>query len=158
VRVHAKIVARDDERGPNRAGRADEVQEGKQRLQKQPEIEGLEYRRPKIADKPPFPKLAINDTDFDLGTIHVNKVTGHKFKIWNIGQAPLVLHRGPPHCKASPLNIPQRQEVPPGGSIVIELPCTPREAVPPFAKTVEFWTNDPVRPELDLKIRAKVVP
>jgi hypothetical protein len=70
--------------------------------QKQEELERPEYERPKVADKPPFPKLAIDAPIFDMGAMLVDQTTGHKFKIRNVGRAPLIVSRGPAPCKTTP--------------------------------------------------------
>ena len=71
---------------------ADDLKERQQRA----ETRRFEDWRPKIADKPPFPKAAIDATVFDFGTMHVCETGRHKFTIRNIGQAPLIIRRGPP--------------------------------------------------------------
>jgi Protein of unknown function (DUF1573) len=125
--------------------------------QKQEDLERPESERPKVADKPPFPKLAIDAPIFDMGAMLVDQTTGHKFKIRNVGRAPLIVSRGPAPCKTTPQTFPRRQKVAPGGSIDIQITCTPRESTPCFAKTVRLWTSDPARPDLDLKIYGAVI-
>ena len=125
--------------------------------QKREENEELEWQRPKIAEKPPFPRAGIDAVEFDMGTMLVDRTTGHTFKIKNVGQAPLILVWYPTRCKAPTPAFPRRQKIAPGQSIDIELTSTPREAMRYFGKTISFWTNDPARPELDLKIFGTVV-
>jgi hypothetical protein len=132
---------------------ADELKE----RQKRAELERHDYGRPKIAEKPPFPKAAVDAVEFDMGTMLVDRTTGHKFKLKNVGQAPLILCRGPAPCKTPPPTFPRRQEIAPGGSIDLEITCTPRESTTCFAKSIALWTNDPARPELDLKIYGTVI-
>jgi hypothetical protein len=71
---------------------ADDLKERQQRQ----EAHRYDDWRPKIADKPPFPKAAIDATVFDFGTMHVCETGRHKFTIRNTGQAPLIIRRGPP--------------------------------------------------------------
>jgi hypothetical protein len=71
---------------------ADDLKERQKRQETRP----YEDPRPMIADKPPFPKAAIDATVFDFGTMSVDETGRHKFKIRNIGQAPLIIRRGPP--------------------------------------------------------------
>jgi hypothetical protein len=113
-------------------------------------IERLEFQPPKIANKPPFPKLEVDANPFDFGTVTVNEPGSHKFKIKNIGQSPLVIYR--PLYGSSRPAAPPRKEIPPGASAEIELNFTPREATSCFAKTTALWTNDPAHPKLELKL------
>jgi hypothetical protein len=71
---------------------ADNLNERQQRQ----ETRRDEDLRPKIADKPPFAKAAVDATVFNFGTMSVCETGRHKFTIRNIGQAPLIIRRGPP--------------------------------------------------------------
>jgi len=71
---------------------ADDLKERQQRQ----EARRDEDWRPKIADKPPFPKAAVDATVFDFGKMNVDETGKHKFTIRNTGQAPLIIRRGPP--------------------------------------------------------------
>jgi hypothetical protein len=132
---------------------ADDLKERERRGQRAMEIERLEHQPPKIADKPPFPRVEIDANPFNLGTITVGVPGSHKFKIKNVGQAPLVVFR-PQYvcCQWSRPTVPPRREIPPSASAEIEVKFTLHEATPLFAKTITMWTNDPAHRELVLKV------
>ncbi len=131
---------------------ADDLKARERKEQRQAEIERLENQPPKIADKPPFPRLEVDANPFDLGTIPVGKPGSHKFKIKNVGQAPLVIFRPQYGCQWSRPVVPPRQEIPPGASVEIEVRFTLIEPTPAFAKTITILTNDPLHRELVLKM------
>jgi hypothetical protein len=112
------------------------------------------FGRPEIATKPPFPKVEVKEILFDFGTIRVGQPMRHAFRLKNVGQAPLVL-RSVPVCKRwdEPLNC----EVAPGESTTYEMKWKALEASGNFAMSVTLFTNDPQRPELQLKVYGKVV-
>jgi Protein of unknown function (DUF1573) len=131
---------------------ADDLKKRERRVQQATEIERLENQPPRIADKPPFPRIEIDANPFNLGIIAVGKPGSHKFKIKNVGQAPLVIFQPNYGCHRSPPAVQPRKEVPPGASAEIEVNFTLCEATPAYAKTIALWTNDPAHREVVLKI------
>lgn len=113
--------------------------------------------RPPIADKPPFPKLAIAERVYQFGTMEVHEERKHAFRIENRGQGPLLIGRGPTQCKCTISNLSERS-IPPGGFAEVELRWKPLEFEQAFHKTAMIWTNDPEAPEIDFVIAGHVVP
>jgi hypothetical protein len=63
--------------------------------QKREEMRRHEDPRPKISNRPPFPKAVIETNVFDFGEAQVGETLRHKFKITNVGQVPLILYAPP---------------------------------------------------------------
>jgi hypothetical protein len=122
------------------------------------ENERLEFRRPPIADKPPFPKIFVDRYECDLGVVESEQTVRNTFKITNVGQARLVLVWHPVGCWHRPAPaFPRYQEIKPGNSLDIEITCDLYGEIPNLRKVLSFWTNDPTRPDLDLSIRGTAV-
>jgi hypothetical protein len=113
--------------------------------------------RPPIADKPPFPKLAIQERVYRFGTMEVNEERTHTFRVENRGQGPLLLGRGPTQCKCTISRVSQGT-IPPGGFAEVELRWKPLEFEQSFAKTAIIYANDPEAPEIDFAVVGRVVP
>jgi hypothetical protein len=146
-----------EERKPYLQAVADNLKERERRQQHLAAIAWVQDQIPQVADKPPFPKLSADAFVFNLGTLHVDKEFRHKFTIRNSGVAPLILHRGPVGCHRVIPPGPPRRDIPPGGSVELEITGTPREVTPAFAKTSGWRTNDPARRELELKVYGSVI-
>ncbi|HEV3304379.1 MAG TPA: DUF1573 domain-containing protein [Planctomycetaceae bacterium] len=112
-------------------------------------------RRPPIAEKPPFPKAAIEERVYRFGTMEVYEERKHKFRIENRGQGPLFIARGPTQCKCTISSL-SKGEIPPGGFAEVELRWKPLE-FGSFVKTAMIWTNDPQTPEFDFTIVGQVL-
>ena len=137
---------------------ADDLKDRERRMRQQAEIEQQEREPPKVADKPPFPKVEIDATEFDFGEIPVGKTVTHRFTIKNVGQGPLIIQRVVPdsHCGVGRVSMP-RPQIPPGGTASVEITFTPRDLTRCFAKSNHVSTNDPSRPEFDVKVHAQVI-
>jgi Protein of unknown function (DUF1573) len=111
----------------------------------------------KTADKPSLPKLNVDAGSFDFGTIQVGETVMHSFKLRNVGQGPLLLEEFRPdsHCGIGRILV--RRQIPSGGTANIDITSKLREPNCCFAKTIHVSTNDPARPEFDLKVFGKVV-
>jgi len=113
--------------------------------------------RPPLADKPPFPKLAIEERVYRFGTMEVGEEKTHKFRIENRGEGPLLIGRGPTQCKCTISRLAQGT-IPPGGFAEAELRWKPLDFEESFAKTAMIYTNDPEAPEIDFAVVGRVVP
>ena len=113
--------------------------------------------RPPLVEKPPFPKAATMDRNFNFRRMAVGEERRHTFWIENQGQAPLVIGRGPTECKCTISSI-SRREIPPGESAEVDIRWAPREADPAFEKAAVIWTNDPKSPLIRFEITGQVLP
>jgi hypothetical protein len=87
--------------------------------------------RPEIATRAPFPKLEVDGTTFDFGTIRVGEQRCHVFHLKNAGQAPLIL-RSAPHCgERFPWS---ERELQVGESLEYVAECQSKYAIPNFGE------------------------
>jgi hypothetical protein len=113
--------------------------------------------RPVLADKPPFPKLAIKERVYKFGTMEINEEREHTFRVENRGQGPLLLGRGPTQCKCTISRVSQGT-VAPGGFADVQVRWKPFEFADSFYKTAIIYTNDPEAPQIDFAVLGRVVP
>ncbi len=101
------------------------------------------------------PKLVIDATDHDFGTMEPMTKAEHVFVVRNEGNGPLELTPGGTTCKCTLSDLPERT-VPPGkqGRIVVSWNTTEKHGA--FRQVATIRTNDPDRPSLDLKILGTV--
>jgi hypothetical protein len=107
--------------------------------------------RPALATKAPFPKAVVGETVHDFGTLEVLQEGKHRFRIENKGEGPLSL------AVASSTGLPWKREVAPGQSTEYEMIWRSFEPSANFAKTATIWTNDPKRPEVELKVQGRIL-
>ncbi len=102
------------------------------------------------------PHLAVDQEDFDFGTMEQNSHRTHTFVVSNTGHAPLLLKKGETTCRCTKFNI-VKTELAPGEKTAIELEWK-ASTVPPgnFRQSASIDTNDPAVPQLKLSISGKV--
>ena len=113
--------------------------------------------RPKIAEEPPFPKLAIEERVYQFGKMEVDEEKKHSFRIQNKGKGPLQIGRGPTTCTCTISKL-QNGTIAPGGFADVELRWKPTKGDPKFHKTALVWTSDPEFREVAFEIAGEVVP
>ena len=99
-----------------------------------------------------LPKAVVDNEVFDFGTMDKSGRLSHAFVISNEGDAPLLLLKGKTTCKCTMAKL-DRESVMPGESTKIVIEWTAREYLGPFEQTATIQTNDPQRPEIELKIK-----
>ncbi len=118
--------------------------------------EELVKRSPENASTPGegkrLPKAVVDNAVFDFGTMDKSARSSHEFVISNEGQTPLLLIKGKTTCKCTMAKLEQ-ESVMPGESTKVKLEWTAREYLGPFEQTATIQTNDPRRPEIELKIK-----
>jgi hypothetical protein len=131
---------------------ADDLKARELRRQK---IEQEEREPPQVADKPPFPKVEIDATEFDFGEISLGKTVTHRFTIKNVGEGPLILRKlvSGAHCGNAPIG--KRQTIQPGGVVNVDMAWTAMGPRTQFVRTSPIWTNDPAHPQFILKIHGR---
>lgn len=112
--------------------------------------------RPSLAESSPAPdgpqpKLVIDKTDHDFGSVDMMAKAEHVFVVRNEGAAPLELTPGPTTCKCTIADLADRK-VFPGKQGRIVVTWKPTEKQGPFKQTATIRTNDPAWRELDLQI------
>jgi geranylgeranyl pyrophosphate synthase len=101
------------------------------------------------------PKVAVEQEEFDFGTMERESLKSHSFAIRNTGRAPLRLTKGETTCRCTKFEI-VKAALAPGEATQIELEW--RATVPegPFRQTATIETNDPLRPQVTLTIAGKI--
>lgn len=99
-----------------------------------------------------LPKVVVDNEVFDFGTMDKSGRSSHEFVISNAGEAPLLLIKGKTTCKCTMAKL-ERESVMPGEATKIKIEWTAREYLGPFEQIATIQTNDPRRPEIELKIK-----
>ncbi|MBN2291692.1 MAG: DUF1573 domain-containing protein [Pirellulales bacterium] len=99
-----------------------------------------------------LPKAVVDNEVFNFGTMDKSGRSSHDFVISNEGQAPLILIKGKTTCKCTMAKL-DKESVMPGESTKINIEWTAREYSGPFEQVATIQTNDPRRPEIELKIK-----
>jgi hypothetical protein len=103
----------------------------------------------------PWPKVVLDSSEFDFGTMDVQQEHEHAFVVRNEGTAPLKLKVGDSTCKCT-IGRLLREEIAPGESAKIHLQWKTIGAAETFRQSAEILTNDPDRPRFGLVITGKV--
>lgn len=98
--------------------------------------------------KGPFPRLEVDEKEFKFGKMKYDPNpdfpgASHEFVVRNVGEAPLLLARGPSTCQCTMAALEEKLEVPPGGSTNITITWKPTSPAEEFSKGASIWTNDP---------------
>jgi hypothetical protein len=103
----------------------------------------------------PQPKVALEKDVYDFGTMDAQSLGKHDFVVRNVGNAPLNLTKGSTTCKCA-MSALQKQKVFPGESTTVTIEWTPKGYLGDFEQTAKVETNDPLRPELTLKVKGRI--
>ncbi|PQO47483.1 DUF1573 domain-containing protein [Blastopirellula marina] len=105
----------------------------------------------------PMPKaVVVGDEVYEFGKMNVDATERHVFQIRNDGNAPLQLEEAGTTCKCT-LSTLAKKMIPPGETVEVELEWHPIAYSNSFMQTATLRTNDPRRPELELRIHGAVV-
>ena len=103
----------------------------------------------------PRPKLSVDKTEFDFGTMPPLTMGSHAFVLHNAGTAPLRLKLGPTTCKCTLSGLGQ-SVLEPGEQASVTLHWNSGRHFH-FEHSATLYTDDPNRRSLDLVIRGQVV-
>jgi len=103
----------------------------------------------------PVPKVVVDQTEFDFGTLDLQEKRSHQFTFANAGNAPLTLGRGGTSCRCT-LSELEKEQIPPGESTKVTVSLEPTEKPGPFQQTARILTNDPAQPQITLTISGKI--
>lgn len=115
---------------------------------------GKTYDRPEIAAAGPYPKVEVNGSH-QFGIMEVGSSRSHTFIVKNIGEADLVLKRGPKSCNCSAYDV-KNSVVAPGEQTEVLFEWTPKKPEAPFQQFVNLYTNDPEQPTVTLGVLGRV--
>ncbi|WP_158261122.1 MULTISPECIES: DUF1573 domain-containing protein [Pirellulaceae] len=99
-----------------------------------------------------IPKVRVDETVFDFGTLPRFTTGDHTFVIHNEGTAPLKIEQGPSSCSCTLIGL-EKSEVPPGGKAEIRLEWTLKFKEGPFRQSAVVLTNDPDHKELEFVVK-----
>ena len=97
------------------------------------------------------PRVVVETEEHDFGDLKHQEQVSHTFRVFNQGDAPLRLQRGPTTCKCTMSTLPE-QDILPGQGAEIALTSKVIERRGFFSHSATIYTNDPRRPVLTFKI------
>jgi hypothetical protein len=103
----------------------------------------------------PAPRIAVEPAQFDFGTVLVGRIVDKEFVIRNIGAAELTLTSVTPTCGCTVVD-GYAKSIKPGGSTPLRVRLTASERPGRMQKAVLVKSNDPAKPNLEIKIEANV--
>jgi hypothetical protein len=102
------------------------------------------------------PKLAIDQAEYNFGSMDLDGKGNHDFVVSNRGTAILQLTKGGTSCRCAVSNL-HREELMPGESEKITLKYKPTAIPGPYYQTATFYSNDPAQPRFTLAVRGKLI-
>lgn len=99
-----------------------------------------------------LPQAVVDNEIFDFGVMDKSGRSSHDFIVTNKGNAPLTLIKGRSTCKCTMAQL-DRRTLMPGESTEIKVEWTARDYLGQFEQIATVQTNDPQRPEIELKIK-----
>ena len=117
--------------------------------------EPVEQAAPSRDAGQPMPKLAIDQTEYNFGTLDMNSGGQHDFVFSNEGDAPLKLIAGGTSCRCTTSEFDEK-EIAPGDSDAITISWRPAERIGPYQQTARILTNDPDHSEVTLTIAGEI--
>jgi hypothetical protein len=103
----------------------------------------------------PAPKVVVDRTEFDFGTLDMDSSGSHVFTIANKGDAPLTLSEGGTSCRCTMSKL-DREKIPPGGSAKVTITWKPTDKPGPYQQTAKILTNDPAKSQIALTISGRI--
>ncbi len=110
---------------------------------------------PVAARGQPAPKVAVDQEEYDFGTMDFGAEGEHDFIFKNVGAAPLVLTAGPTTCRCTVSEV-NNNKLLPGESFKVKVHWKGREVADDYRQTVQIYTNDPGRPTVELAVVGEV--
>ncbi len=102
------------------------------------------------------PIAQVPETTFNFDRIERGTSMTHKFKVHNVGDAPLHLEVASTTCKCTVGDL-ARNEIPPGEETEVELEWVAKTSPGPFRHGATLSTNDPRRSRIELVVEGDVV-
>ena len=124
---------------------------------------GIETRIPQfdqpIVRPPKAPRVYVDETVHDFGSMYLNHEDQHVFIVRNTGNAVLELEKGKKSCKCTTFQL-ARSTVAPGESVEVTVgwKTTTRWRERKWGQTATLKTNDPSTPQVKLRIEGHLIP
>ena len=103
-----------------------------------------------------LPKAEVVEPHFNFGTMQRGTTKSHEFEIRNAGVAPLKLRAGATTCKCT-LSEVSEDAIAPGATTRVKVQWTAKSDNGPFRQTASIFTNDPLRPSLELSVDGEIL-
>ncbi len=104
-----------------------------------------------------IPNLIVSEAIYDFGLIPADAPVVHNFTLWNTGTADLTL-TNPTANAADTSVILANTTIPANGDGSLEVTFDPQGQSGQITRIINFTTNDPARPTVDLRITAVITP
>ncbi|TYO96343.1 uncharacterized protein DUF1573 [Geothermobacter ehrlichii] len=101
------------------------------------------------------PKIEVNETDFDFGTVLQGEKIEHAFAFHNAGDEPLLIDRVKSSCGCTAVLVSEK-EIPPGGDGEVKATFDSTRFRGGVVKTIYLYSNDPTRSLVQFHLRGKV--
>lgn len=111
---------------------------------------------PKIGQQASQPKLVVDDTMHDFGSVEANGTVRHAFRFTNVGTAPLTLKAGTTTCTACTIAELSKSQVAPGETVEVVVQYTATSKKPDFKQIATVLTNDREQHLVELVIRGDI--
>ena len=102
-----------------------------------------------------FPRVQVDQLEYDFGKMQRGTEQSHRFKISNAGNAPLRLETGKPSCKCTVSKL-STNVLKPGESIEMEVTWKAQAEEGPFRQWVPVTTNDPNQSRFELTMKGEI--
>jgi hypothetical protein len=101
------------------------------------------------------PIAAIDQLNYNFGTLDIEKSGKHEFTISNRGNEVLKLTKGETTCRCAAGDL-EKPEIAPGESAKIRLSWHPTAEVGAYEQSASFYTNDPKKKKIKITITGKI--
>lgn len=102
------------------------------------------------------PKVSVQQNEFDFGDINQNDIVDHAFVITNTGGDILKISDVRASCGCTAAQ-PDKTELKPGESTKLKVTFNSKGRKGPQVKSVNFKTNDPGKPVVNLIIKCNII-
>ena len=109
-----------------------------------------------IPEHGPYGKAVIAETTHDFGVLVLAAKGEHVFVIKNEGQGPLRVKTGGTSCSQCTVTRKIDEEIPPGGSINVDITYEIKSPNDHFRQWAEVFTTDPDRKRIELVIEGTI--
>ena len=101
------------------------------------------------------PKVVVDREVYDFGAIERGMSESHAFIFTNQGDYPLELVQGETTCQCTISRL-DAEKIAPGESATVTLQWEAKSAGGKFRQSATIWTNDPLRPRIDLSVVGRI--
>ena len=102
-----------------------------------------------------FPRIEVDQLEYDFGKMQRGTEQSHRFKISNEGDAPLRLETGKPSCKCTVSKL-DTNVLKPGETVELQVTWKAQADEGPFRQRVPVTTNDPNQSQFELTVVGEI--